>query len=47
MEGSEFGFRYGKQFSHLYVVQTDSGTQPSSYPMGNGGSFSPRKVVGS
>jgi hypothetical protein len=38
-EGSEFGCRCGQEFSLLYVVQTDSGASPASYPMGAGGSF--------
>jgi hypothetical protein len=38
-EGLEFGSLYGQEFSVLHVVQTGSGVHPTSYPMGNGGSF--------
>jgi hypothetical protein len=30
---------WGKRFSLLHVVQTDSGVHPASYPMGKGGSL--------
>jgi hypothetical protein len=33
---SEFESRYGQEFSLLHVVQTGSGAQPASYPMGPG-----------
>jgi hypothetical protein len=33
-EGSEFGTRYGQEFSLLHVVQTGSGAHPISYTMG-------------
>jgi hypothetical protein len=38
-EGLEFESRRGQEFSLLQVVQTASGSQPASYPMGNVGSF--------
>jgi hypothetical protein len=35
-EGSEFEYRQGEDFSFLHVVQSGSGTHPTSYPMGIG-----------
>jgi hypothetical protein len=37
--GSEFESRWGQELSFLHVVQTGSEFHPTSYPMGNGGSF--------
>jgi hypothetical protein len=34
------------EFSLLHIVQTDSGAQPASYPMGTRGSFPEGKVAG-
>jgi hypothetical protein len=45
-EGSEFDSRWGQEFSLLYVVQTDSGVDPTSYPMGTGVSFRRGKAAG-
>jgi hypothetical protein len=39
IEGSEFESRWGKKFTLLYVVQTDPGVHPTSYPIGTGVSF--------
>jgi hypothetical protein len=38
-EGSVFESWWGQEFSLLHVVQTGSGANPVSYPMGAGGSF--------
>jgi hypothetical protein len=46
IEGSEFKSRYGQEFSFLKVVQTGSGVDPISYPMGTGGSFHGGKAAG-
>jgi hypothetical protein len=35
-----------KNFSLLRVVQSSSGVRPTSYPMGNGGSFPRGKAAG-
>jgi hypothetical protein len=35
-----------QDFSFLHSVQTGSGTQPASYPMGTGGSFPGGKAAG-
>jgi hypothetical protein len=45
-EGSEFESRWGQEFSLLHVVHTGSGVQPTSYPMGIGGSFPGGKAAG-
>jgi hypothetical protein len=45
-EGSEFDSRWDQDFSLLYVVQTDSGVDPTSYPMGTGVSFRGDKAAG-
>jgi hypothetical protein len=45
-EGSEFEFRWGKEFSLLQVVQTDSVIHPTSYLMGTRGSFIGGKAAG-
>jgi hypothetical protein len=37
--GSVFESGYGQEFSVLHVVQASSGVHPTSYTMGNGGSF--------
>jgi hypothetical protein len=45
-EGSEFESRYDQEFSFLHVVQTGSGVNPISYPMGTRGSFPGGKATG-
>jgi hypothetical protein len=44
-EGSIPGRAYDGKFSPCHHVQTGSGTQPSSYLMGEGGSFPRGKVA--
>jgi hypothetical protein len=39
IDGSEFESRWGQEFLLLHVVQSGSGAQQASYPMGNGGSL--------
>jgi hypothetical protein len=34
IKGLEFEYRWGQEFSLLYVVQTGFGVHPTSYPMG-------------
>jgi hypothetical protein len=45
-EGSEFESVHRQEFSFLHVVQTGSGTHPTSYSMGNGGFFPGGEVAG-
>jgi hypothetical protein len=45
-DGSEFESLKGKDLSPLHVVQTGSGAEPVSYPMGTGGSFPGSKAAG-
>jgi hypothetical protein len=35
-ERPKFEFRQGQEFSLLHVVETGSGVQPTSYPIGTG-----------
>jgi hypothetical protein len=46
IEGSEFESRYGQEFSLFHVVQTGSGADAASYPIGTGGSFPEGKAAG-
>jgi hypothetical protein len=45
-QGSEFESRWVQEFSLLQVVQTDSGANVTSYPMGTRGSFPGGKAAG-
>jgi hypothetical protein len=45
-EGSEFESQKGQEFSLLHVVQTGSGVNPPSYPMGTGALSSEVKRLG-
>jgi hypothetical protein len=45
-KGSEFESQWGQEFSLLYIVQTGSGAQPASNPMGIGGRFPGSKAAG-
>jgi hypothetical protein len=45
-QGVEFEFRWGQEFSLLYVVQIGSGVHPTSYPMGTGDFFAGGKATG-
>jgi hypothetical protein len=45
-KGSQFESRWRQEFSLLHVVQTGYGVHPTSYPMGNGGSFPWGKAAG-
>jgi hypothetical protein len=45
-ERSEFESRWGQEFPLLYLVQTDSGANPASYPMGTGGVIPGDKAAG-
>jgi hypothetical protein len=45
-EGLDFESRYCQKFSLLHILQTGSGAQQASYPMGTGGSFHGGKAAG-
>jgi hypothetical protein len=45
IDGSVFDTQQGKKLFLLHDVQTGSGAQPASYPMGAGDSFRDRKAV--
>jgi hypothetical protein len=45
-KGSVYKSRWRKELPLLYVVQTDSGARPASYPMGSGGFFLWEKAAG-
>jgi hypothetical protein len=38
-QGVMFKSQYGKEFSLLQIIQTNSGVLPASYTMGTAGSF--------
>jgi hypothetical protein len=42
-EGLEFESRWGENFSPLHVIQTESGAQTASCPMGIGGKAGGRR----
>jgi hypothetical protein len=45
-EGSEFESRYNQECSPLHIFYTGSGVNPTSYPVGTGGSYPGGKVAG-